>query len=147
MSQINGVHQAAIEALDCAAIMRDAGIGPATPTGVLWRGPDDASFTFYTRDQWAPMAPLLINDDAQRAMAASLDAAAAAGRSHVFCWMIQSQSQWAGLPLVGRLFFAPANIWRYRLPPAARALPAADGVAELRRSARQRHPRQPSHAM
>jgi len=123
-------HQATIGALDCDAIMREAGLADGAAAGVLWRGPDDAKFTFYMREQWLTMAPLLVNDGAQRSVADMLDVAAANRGSHVFCWAFQSQ--WAGLPLIGRLFFAPVYVWHGRLTADEKPL------AELRRSARPR---------
>jgi hypothetical protein len=125
---LTDAQQAAVDTLDCVAIMRGAGLEPAAAPGVLWRGPDNASFVFYDSEQWTTMAPLLLNPDAV-ANVNTLLAQARRG-AHVFCWA-QQPSPWIHLPLIGRLFFADVVTWTVALenPPTP-----------LRRSARRRCP-------
>ena len=123
---LTDAQQAAVDALDCASIMRGAGLEPASAPGVLWRGPDNQSFVFYDSEQWTTLAPLLINADAVAQVAQLLHRAAPG--NHVFCWVDQP-SPWANLPLIGRLFFADVVTWTATLEPAP-----------LRRSTRRRCP-------
>ena len=80
--------------------------------GVMWRGPADDAFTFYTAAQWRALARVAMAPHAAADVEANLALAARHG-GRVFC----RATQGGAVPLLGPLFGATVTTWVVRAPP------------------------------